>query len=355
MKKTVLVGILMLFAATAVAAGKLQVYPGAWSAVSPADLAVHPLKKEAYTESWFFMVQAPSDVWLFVHFGISNLQPLSDFDGVVETTVLRNGKVTFVKDKLSSGKLKYSQTGLDVTMGKNTLKAGPDGWLMHVDQDGVKLDATFKPMVAGVKPGRSLYPGGEYYELQIAAPRAEASGTLTLDGKPLPVQGSAYFDHSIQDFPAHKMADRLYSFRGFNGADGVNFLSFQAPKDLGGSEMPTLVLIKGDQVVAKTAVVHMAGTQPVSDDDNDYSYPTQWSFEGKDGDAPVTGSITLGKRLHSQNAAEDFNMFERTLIKAFVANPILYRHTGTFNFSLAGKTPASVSGNGIAEILILRQ
>jgi hypothetical protein len=346
---------LLIAASTAAAGGKLQIYPGAWSPVTPADLATHPLKPEAYTESWFFMVQGADGLWLFLHFGISNMQPLSDFDGALETTVIRNGAVTFVKDNIGKKQVRHSTTTLDLALGKSTLKAVPEGYVLHVEQKGVTVDLVVKPLVAGVKPGRSIYPNGEFYQLDLAAPRASVSGSLVLDGKTLPVAGQGYFDHSLQDYPAHKMADRLYSFRGFSAEGGVNYLNFVTPKGLGGEDMPALLVLKGNEVAARLTSMRMTGAADLSDKSNDYTYPSKWSFEGRDGENPVSGTIVLGKKLQEQNAADDFNVFERTLIKAFVANPMLYRHAGTFDFTVGGKTPVHVTGEGVAEIVVLRQ
>lgn len=336
-------------------AGKLKVYDGAWDDVAESDLAVHPLKEEAYTESWFFMVKGDDDLWLFVHYGISNMQPMSDFDGVVETTVLYKGKVTFVKDNIKKSKVKYAPKGLDLAVGDNTLKKEGDLYKAVIAQDGVALQLEVRPKVAGVKPARTVYPDGEFYQLDVASPRAAVTGTLTLKGKTIAVKGDGYFDHSVQNFPAHKMADRLYSFRGYQGDDGVNLLTFIVPKDLGGVEMPALVVTKGDKVIARATNVSLSGSKVVADDDNDYRYPTVWTLDGKDGDTPISGTITLKTKVQEQNAADDFNFFERTLIKAFVANPMLYRYVGSFEINVGGKDPVKVAGEGVAEIVILRE
>src|SRR5690606_16730325 len=101
---------------------------------------------------------------------------------------------------------------------------------MHVSQSGVELELTATPQIGGIKPSRTVFPDNTYYELHVAAPRAAVQGTLKLDGKTIPVKGSGYLDHSVQNFPAHKMADRLYSFRGYSETDGVNLLTFSLPK-----------------------------------------------------------------------------------------------------------------------------
>jgi hypothetical protein len=354
MQKLVLAAVLVaLTASLGLAAKALKVYDGPWRDVADADLAVHPLKEEAYTESWFFMVQGEDDLWLFVHYGISNLQPMSDFDGVIETTVIHKGKVTFVKDNLKKDKVKYAAGALDLTLGTNTLKGGGGAYAVNVNQAGLKLDLQVKTVVPGVKPSPTRYPDGEYYAVDFAAPRAEVSGSLTLGGKAVVVKGAGYFDHSVQNFPAHKMADRLFSFRGYSADGGLNVLTFQTPSAIGGVDMPALVVMKGDKVLAKSTSLKITGTKPLADDDNDYHYPSVLQLEAKDGATPISGTITLAaKPLMMQNAADDFNFFERSLIKVFVANPMLYRHTGTFSVSVGGET---VTGTGIAEVVILRE
>lgn len=358
MKKTVLMALpLFLSLVTGAAAKKaVQVYAGPWGEVVETDLAVHPMKDESYTESWFLMVQGEGDLLLFVHFGISNLQPLSDFDGAIETTVLHNGKTTFVKDNFKKSRVKYKDGKLDLAIGKNTIKQVDGAIQMYVTQSGVELQLTATPQVGGIKPSPTVFPDKRTYELHVAAPRATIQGTLKLDGKTVPVKGVGYLDHSVQNYPAHKMADRLYSFRGFSETDGVNLLSFTLPKDLGGVEMPALVLLKDNEVVARSTSVKMTGESTERDSDNKYTYPTVWTLEATDGEKAIKGTIKLDKRVQRQNAADDFNFFERTLIKTFVANPMLYRHLGDFAFEITGgEQPVTVGGQGVAEVLILRE
>ncbi len=334
---------------------KLRVFEGEWTPVEAAEFATTPLKPEGYTESWYAMVQAPDDLWIFLHFGLSNLEPMSDFDGAVETTVLYQGKDHFVKTKTGRGNVKHDEGKLDLTIGKNSIKAVDGAWKIALNQEGdddkIKLDLTLTPVVAAIKPGKTIYPDGEFYKVDFI-PRARAEGKLVLNGKTIPVSGPAYADHSLQDYPAHKMAERLYSFRGYAGEYGVSFLDFHTPKHLGKVRMPTLVLSKGDEVVARTTNVQMAGDKIIEDDDNDYTYPTEWTFEALDGERKITGKISLGKQVQKQNATDDFNFFERALIKTFVANPVIYRHVGDFSFAVDG-TSTTMAGKGIAEVVIL--
>jgi hypothetical protein len=349
---------LLVFAtlSSAQADGKLRVFEGAWSTVAGADIATHPLKPSGYTESWYVMVQAPDDLWIFLHYGITNLEPLSSGDGAVESTIIHKGKVVFKKEKFKSRDVSFSERDLKLKIGESTFEAADGGWRVNLIQKDLNLSLMLKPEVPGIKPGRTTYPGGEFYQINIAAPRARASGTLKLNGVTIPVSGAAYFDHSLQDYPAHRMADRLYSFRGFSAETGINFLTFITPPDLGGAEMPTLILMREGKVVARTTLVKMTGDKALSDRRNKYTYPSVWSFEAKDGETPIRGTITLGNELQRLNAAEDFNFLERALIKTFVANPMLYRHAGTFGFQVGdGDAATTFEGSGIAEVVILRQ
>ncbi len=340
-------------AAAASAADKLRIFEGDWQPVSDADIAVHPLKPEGYTESWYLMVQGEAGLWVFLHFGVTNMEPWSDGNGVVETTILRPGaKPRFIKSKFDDDEVKFSTKTLHLKMGDSFIRSQEGDWVIRIRQDGVELDLNVKPVVAGVRPGRTIYPDDEFYQLNIAGPRVAVTGTMSEGKKKTALNGPGYMDHSLQDYPAHKMADRLYSFRGFSQEDGVNFLVFFTPESLGKKPMATLVLTKGDKVIARATQVTLTGAEERHDKANKYTYPAAWTIKADDGGKPVTGTIKLGELLQSQNAADDFNMFERTLIKTFVANPMLYRHPGSFSFQVGDQT---VSGDGVAEVVILRQ
>lgn len=343
----------ILSAASAHGDTPFQLFPGPpTSPLTKDDLILHRMNDEFYGESWYLSARFADGTLLFLHYGVSNAG-LGNFHGAVEhTAILPDGAVIFDKAQFSPSQIRYTPDRLKIQFDNVvSLEGELHRYRMRAKTEKFSYNLEIIPEVPGLKfgKGKTLFPKqNQFYALVILTPRAQIQGTLTIAGKKrIQLPGIGYMDHAWQNYPAHRMADRLYSLRGFDPTGGVTFLTFFYP---GGGEIGTLVLHRDRRVRATSSRV----TTQVSNGERDadkphYTLPRSLTLTSPEG---ITGSIRLHEQLMRQDAVSDFNLFERTLIKMFVADPILYRHRATYEFFYENE---KWQGEGVVETVILRE
>lgn len=360
--RAVLAAALLSLAATPAGAAHVAVFAGEPAeriGLTTADLVIHPMDDEFYTESWYLMSRLTDGRQLFLHYGITNAGPGS-FMGAIESTVIDvDGKIHFDKTQVDKDDIKYATDALKVDYdGDHLVEGTPKRIVFRSKGEKIHFDLVFTPLAPGVVHGngRTTFDddGEDFYELRILSPRATVGGSLTVEGKSSTVEGLGYGDHAWQNYPPHKMADRLFSLRGFNGDDALSLLVFVAP---GGKLIPSLVVARGDQIAAATHKIELAQSDFVQDEEiKSYKLPTKLAIRSVASAPNLLGQINFRKRVQRQDAVQDFNIFQRTLIKMFVAKPILYRYDAEYVIEWKGADGAvqRTEGSGIAEAMILR-
>lgn len=357
----VLLGAMMLVSSGSAAA--FEVFPGdkAYTVgLSQEDLVLHRMSDEFYTESWYFMARLDDGRQIFFHYGFSNAG-FGSFTGAIEATVIDpDGEVHFEKTQVDSDDVSYEEDRLaiDFDDGRFTLTGEPGQYRFTGKGEEIAFDLEVSAVAPGVKLGDGkTYFGddrSQFYALAILTSKGRISGELTVDGEASTVEGFAYGDHSWQNYPAHKMADRLYSMRGFSEDDSVAFLVFAHPD---GGLIPALVVTKGEEVVLATHELKLKETEHETDPEKtEYQVPQKILLRSDAEGATFRGIIELGDRIQRQDAVSEFSFVERTLIKMFVAQPILYRYENDYRLEIKADdgSVAAVEGDGVVEAMILR-
>lgn len=351
----------ILMAMVAGTSHAVEVFPGDSRiriGLETSDLVINRMSDSFYTESWYMMSRLEDGRQIFLHFGVTNAG-LSSFTGAIEATVIdTDGTIHFDKSQIDSKKIRYEEDRLMVDFdGKHRVEGDPARIQFRSQGEKIGFDLAFVPQAPGIAFGDGATwfddKRSEFYALRILSPRAEVTGTLTVGGKTGEVRGIGYGDHAWQNYPAHKMADRLFSLRSFPDEHGFSFLVF-ATKDF---LIPTIVLSEGDQI--RFASHHFEIRESDHEPDGEirnYAVPQRIQLRNTEGGPEFRGEVRLNKRIQRQDAVQDFNFFERTLIKMFVAKPILYRYDSTFAIEYKddeGQVQRA-EGSGVAEAMILR-
>ena len=338
----------------------IQVFPGkepATLGLKNDDIILHRMSDEFYAEAWYFMSRMQDGSEIFIHYGISNAG-FGSFTGAIEATFIdKDGTVHFEKTTVKKDKIKYKEDVLDIDFaGDHKISGDVNRFHIVSDGDKISFDLTVTPIVPGLKfgDGSTWFDDNkkEFYNLAILTPKGHMEGTVKIKGEKREIKGYAYADHSWQNFPAHKMADRLFSMRGFDGDSSASFLIFATKK----FSIPTLVLTEGKSVILATTAIDIVESKHTADEKiKKYQIPGEIRIKSREGTQPVEGTITFGKRTMRQDPITEFGFLERTAIKMFVAKPILYRHDNTYEFQLGGgDAPKTIKGEGIVETMILR-
>ncbi len=348
----------MLFPKPA-AAETIDVFPGQspTSALTTDDLQVHRMSEEFYTEAWYFMAELDDGSHIFAHFGISNAG-MGDFSGAVEITIIdADGTIHFDKTQVKSKYMEYTEGKLDVRFGEDHSVSGDlNSFTFKSKGEEVTINLTVKAVIPGLKFGDGKTWFGEakeeFYALSILTPRGTISGTIDVAGATRNVTGHAYSDHAWQNYPAHNMADRLFSMRSFDDDKSATFLVFVTPDK---TLIPTAVVTEGNAVTLASHQFEISESDATADEKHDnYMIPGKISFKSTGG-TPFNGEITMTKRLQRQDAVAEFNFFERTMIKMFVARPMLYRFLNDWTVNIGeGEAARTVGSKGVSEVMILR-
>lgn len=354
---TVVLSATVLYGARAMA---IDVFPGkepAQIGLSNDDLILHRMSDEFYAESWYFMSRLQDGSQIFIHYGISNAG-FGAFTGAIEATVVDvDGTVHFEKTTVKKDKIKYKEDVLNIDFdGDHTIVGDVNRFQITSHGEEIAFELTVTPIVPGLKfgDGATWFDDSrkEFYNLAILTPKGQMEGTVTVEGQKRQIKGYAYGDHSWQNYPAHKMADRLFSMRGFSAESSAAFLVFATAK----FTIPTLVLTEGKNVVlATTAVDVVEGKHTQDEQIKKYQVPGELTLRNRKGGPEFSGKIAFDKRLMRQDPTDEFSFLERTAIKLFVAKPILYRHDNSFEFTVGGgDAPKTIQGKGVTETMILR-
>jgi tetratricopeptide (TPR) repeat protein len=209
--------------------------------------------------------------------------------------------------------------------GKHKLAGDARQLRLQSEGDELGFELAFDAAVSGVVfgDGKSYFDAEreQFYALAVL-PKGKVQGTVTIEGKKSTVSGWAYVDHAWQNYPAHKMADRLYSVRGFSDQDSVAFLAFKVP---GGGLMATLILTEGEEIGLATHKLKMAEAGLTPDPEkSDYLVPATIAVKGAPDGPSVDGLIRL-ERFHEEYIPTDGEKALSHLQRAVEKNPHNYK------------------------------
>jgi len=341
-------------------AAAVDVFPGDQlyrQGLTQEDLVVHRMDEEFYTESWYLMSELDGGGYLFLHYGLTNAGPGS-FKGAVEATVIdKDGKIHFDKSQIDREDITYSEDELAIDYaGKHAVRGTTEQISFSSDGKKIQFELELDIVVDGLVfgDGKTYFDDKreQFYALAIITPKGKLQGSLTVGGETREVSGLAYSDHAWQNFPAHKMADRLFSLRAFNENQSLSFLAFVMPDGQG--LIPTVITTEDNEITLATHKLQMKEKDHVADEEiKQYKIPQTLLLRKDTKDTKMRALFEFAERLQRQDAVKDFNFLERTLIKMFVAEPILYRYGTNYKLEVLGETP--LEGSGVAEIMILRE
>ncbi|NPV90813.1 MAG: hypothetical protein HPY50_08580 [Firmicutes bacterium] len=172
--------------------------------VTDRDDASHKTDDPDFFEWWYFDVHSDDGCTVVValkdrDYSKMHLPPVPQVTLQVVTPGGQN--VNIVRD-YPGLVLEASTEYCDVKIGENFWARGryPE-YTFHAEEDGVVVEFTMKAILPGWRPGT----GCDYFDAEktkhfdwvVAAPRAEAVGTVTIGGKTMNVKGVGYHDHNF--------------------------------------------------------------------------------------------------------------------------------------------------------------
>ena len=288
-----------------------------------------------YGESWFFVSRCEDGSTLFTMLSITNLG-LSTFAASVDLQFYAmDGRKWNLHHEYDRDDITAATDRMDITVGPAHVWGGGDAYHVTINESDVQLDFHLNNELPSYKfgSGKVLFYEDQSaeYTLGISAPRARASGTITLGGERFDLTGHGYHDHGwstikmpsfIREWYAIRMFDEKYTL--------VLHRQFLQPK-FGGENNFGLLGVDG-QIVGTTRNFWLNPT--ARRQEAGHSLPTELAVLINTSGYKVEGTITELRYQESIDVLGRISFPVRMAIKAFYTNPYFLRYMGQCEFDV---------------------
>lgn len=232
--------------------------------VTVADLIPPLLEAEHYTDKFTFEFTLDGGYEVYYSVFVTNLGPGQHKVKANSRVVTPDGRRLTDEKRFEGGGWASARDRLDVVIGEYHLAGTPERLTLATKGEGYALDLAATPDPAPWRPPqgtltRPSSPEG-YFNTVYVAPRSRVEGTLTIDGKPVPVTGYGYGIHTVSNVAPYETAWRWLSFRSVDPTWTLFFRQLITPQADGRRELGWLVVdgpnglrFQSDQVTVSAA------------------------------------------------------------------------------------------------------
>ena len=299
--------------------------------LKPEDDGLHidPGKRSMF-EWWYFDAHLESGHTIVVFFHASNPNPGLEGRIGVELILLRpDGKRIQKFYPYDRSDFSAARDKPEVKIGRNTIKVDQRGselpvYEIHVEEKDFGCHLKYTAQVNGWKPGTGLSQFGRmgYFGWVIPCARAAVEGTITDEGRLIPVTGIGYHDHNWLNFPFQRiikywMWGRMYS-TGFT----ATFAYIQCNDKVDNHTVKVLMLADGQEVILST------GEFDFIQEDYEYNSKAKYRFPRKlviRAPHELMATLKVVRVLEAQDMLENYHPILR-----FVAKNVLRLKPGYF-------------------------
>lgn|GEM_PF-2863789 len=244
--------------------------------VTVADLIPPLLEAEHYTDKFTFEFTLVGGYAVYYSVFVTNLGPGQHKVKVNSRVVTPDGRRLTDEKRFEGGGWASARDRLDVVIGEYRLSGTPERLTLTTKGEGYALDLVATPDPAPWRPlqGTLTRPSAPeaYFNTVYVAPRNHVEGTLTIDGKPLPVTGYGYGIHTVSNVAPYEMAWRWLSFRSVDPAWTLFFRQLITPQADGKRELAWLVVDGPDGLRFQSDQVTVTASE-VTPDKHANAYP----------------------------------------------------------------------------------
>lgn len=307
----------------------------------------------SYGESWFFMAHTADGGALYALLSITNLG-LRTYDASVDIQFYAaEGDAHHFHREFRRADLSGSEERMDITVSGAHAWGGGRAYHLVVDDPDVKLDLDLTNRMDPYRFGNGRLVFFEdrsaEWDMQINAPSAAASGSLTMDGRLWDLAGSGYHDHTWTTMKIPTAMDRWRVVRILGPHFDLILHHQHFTKKFGGGDNKFgLLAIDGQRVASSrnfalspTATREVAGVE----------MPTAFDVALDSGGWKVEGTITEARFQDSLDVLAQVSFPVRVAIKAFYTNPRMLRYAGHYELDVTSPegTTEHLSGECMVE------
>jgi hypothetical protein len=332
----------------------------AWRGPGRADgeIIVPPLKENGQHdatprgtfEHWYFDARL-DDGHIVVGF-LQTSELITKRPGVELHVYRPDGTRLEIRKPYPKAACRASDERCDVRVGHNFAHVveDPDGGLpkhvVHLEEDGIRFDLAFQSTVEPWQPGggRTTFGPKDFFAWVVPAPRADVTGTVTIEGQTMEVHGTGYHDHNWGIGFMPRIVGRWYWGRIYAEDFTLVYATIGLNEKRFGPEswITPLMLAHGEKVVLSTGEVTMDVGRPVFNTAADNSYPATLGLT-----APgVSLRLDVKRIIHAHSFLDDIPLLGKPRVKPLVKPAInrLAGHPGYFRFESEFTLEATVDG-----------
>ena len=174
------------------------------------------------------------------------------------------------------------------------------------------------------------------YRIQVVAPRAKLSGTVTLkDGTVHQISGFAYGDHSFTNMAPQKQARRWLRIRKIGARNTIMFHAMQTPEQFGSRWVSWLVVAGEKGVMASVVNPEVSFGEMETDSPTGYTIPNTVFMKNEAG---FQGAIKTSRRVDREDQLKGLSGAERMIVSKFI-KPIAFKYDSKMELLWPGRKP----------------
>jgi hypothetical protein len=342
--------LIMSLSTNAAVAGEMVRKFGAEKPVTLKDFGIHLKDVEGYTEQWNHQVWMEDGSFIGMDFVVSNIG-IGDHKGAVRVTWISPDKVKTVcrknydDDEWSASKNEYL-----LRFGKNQAKGHLGGINLNVRCKKISMQLQFVNQAPPLKPGGGVLRFGEngVYSMVFSSPRARVTGTLSVKGKTMQIQGVGHATHSYTTMYPHKQVHRWFRFTRLEKDISIIMAEMESVRDYYNSKNGWVLLVDSGGRIASTVRVNFMHDGFIEDtrSGDKYVSPRRVRIIAADGKTQIIGVLMMKKIRSVDDPTKDLDAISRAVVRRFT-KPREYKIDCTYEFKIkTEKEERRVKGEG---------
>lgn len=244
---------------------------------------------------------------------------------------------------------------LELQMGDHKLEGTPERWTISGKGEDMGFSLTFTPSAPPWRPGKGRAKFGgtdDFVDMTVLAPRADVTGTITVDGEERSVEGTGYALHSFSNMAPHETARRMVGFRTESGALSFYFKEIMPADKWGSTPIRWLLVARKGEILFESTDFAIEGDDVWIDEahENRYPVPMVLKLQAQDGDDTFSAALKVVKRRERSDRLAKLSGAKKVVAAKF-AKPVYYAYVAAYKARVTrGGKKLEFSGKGIYEV-----
>ncbi len=337
--------ILAVFAAAAVAAERIEVYPDsdqsleALNAGLPAsEYGLHPYDDSSYGESWFFVAydRSGNSVWALV--SISNYHPFKKFAGSVDLSFYdSSGKTYSAHGEYDREHSKAELNRLDVAIGSSRIYGRYPTYFFRLKEGDIEFDLKFEARLPSAMTGGSrLYFDNRkrFWADAVLAPYAAVSGTVTVGGARRSFDGYGYADHGYATIKVPSFSRRWHIMRAFDGHNTINYMSIDTKDRYEPRSVGHILFGRDGKIYCNSPNFTLTPVRYATEPRSGFKYAAEYRLHYRGPHVELDGTVKVDRIVEAVDVFRILSAPVRAVAKTFYSNAWQFRYMGSVDIEV---------------------